>query len=60
MHYQRWIFGPLVVALIPNILVQADYIVDDTNSTIITYVGYWGRDLGSQHIDGSQLFNGTV
>jgi hypothetical protein len=62
MHYQRWIFGPLVVALIPAILVRADYIMDDTNSTI-TYAGVWTRDLSSiieQGVDRSQLFNGTM
>jgi hypothetical protein len=43
MYYKLSIFGPLFVALIPAILAQADYIMDDSNSTI-SYAGPWTRD----------------
>ena len=57
MYSQFWIFGKLVVALILMVPAQADYIMDDTNSTI-HYVGPWYQN-GSQ-VNTSQLFDGTV
>jgi len=46
------------VAIILAILAQADYIMDDTNSTII-YAGNWTRNLNS-NVDQAQLFDGTA
>ena len=57
MYSQFWIFGKLVVALILMVPAQADYIMDDTNSTI-RYVGPWYQN-GSQ-VNTSQLVDGTV
>ena len=59
-YSQFWIlFGELLVALV--ILMgpaQADFIIDDTNSTV-DYVGVWFRDDASI-LNASELFDGTV
>jgi hypothetical protein len=62
MHYQFWIFRRLVIALIPAILAQADYIIDDSNSTI-SYIGPgWHRVIPNEvfPMTAPQLFNGTA
>ena len=58
MYYQFRILGRLVVALILMVLAQADYIMDDANSTI-HYAGYWTLGMSGQ-LSTSQLFDGTV
>ena len=58
MYYQFWILGRLVVALILMVLVQADHIMDDANSTIC-YTGHWTRNVSSQ-LNTSLLWDGTV
>ena len=58
MQRQFWLFGRLVVVLIVVVLAQADYIMDDSNSTI-QYSGYWTRaDILS--VNSSKVYNGTV
>ena len=58
MYYQFWILGRLVVALILMVLVQADHIMDDANSTI-RYAGHWTRNVSSQ-LNTSLLWDGTA
>jgi hypothetical protein len=58
MYSQFWIFGELVVALILMVPAQADFIMDDTNSTV-HYVGLWYHDDASI-LNTSRLFDGTV
>jgi hypothetical protein len=59
MHNQFWIFGCLVVVLILVVLAQADYIMDDTNSSIY-YGGYWSQDPAPWNLDNSKLFYSTM
>ena len=58
MYYQFRILGRLVVALILMVLAQADYIMDDANSTI-DYAGLWTRT-GINEVNISMVFDGTV
>jgi hypothetical protein len=60
MHYQFTIFGQLIVALILVVLAEADYIMDDSNSTI-KYMPKgvaWSRDVS--HFDTTKLFNNSA
>jgi hypothetical protein len=46
------------VVLILAVLVQTDFIMDDTNSNI-SYVGPWSRQ-DIEELNSSQVFNGTM
>ena len=55
--------GQLLVALTLVVLqvAQADYIVDDSNSTIQYIGGVWNRIINSTSgEDGTKLYNGTL
>ena len=58
MHYHFRTFGRLVVILILVVLTHADYIMDDSNSTI-QYAGHWTRE-DISYLDTSEVYNGTV
>jgi hypothetical protein len=51
--------GRFLVALILAILVRADFIMDDTNSTI-KWFGRWDRGVYISHFDASKYYNGTL
>jgi hypothetical protein len=53
-------FGRLLVALTLAVLAQADYIMDDTNSTIQYYGFAWLPARDTDFLDTSKLYNGTV
>lgn len=57
MNHQCLTFGWLIVALVLVALTQADYNVDDSNSTI-QYHGPWSHD--TLNLDPAKLFNDTV
>ena len=60
MHYRFLTLSEwLVVTPILAVLVRADYIMDDSNSTI-HYVGDWSRSVSGITIDSSKLYDGTV
>jgi hypothetical protein len=60
MHCQFRIFAQLVVALIFAVIAQADYIMDDRNSTI-QYAGSWYQVYAAAYnLDLSKVFNDTV
>jgi hypothetical protein len=59
MHWQFLKLGQLVVALILLALAQADYKIDDANSTIQYSGNYWSRST-SDNLDFSKIYDGTA
>ena len=58
MHHQCLTFGRLIVALVLVALTEADYYMDDSNSTIQYHGPLWFHD--TSNLDPSKLFNQTV
>ena len=60
MHDLFLTLGHLLIALVLVGFAQADYIIDDSNSTIY-YIGVWNRIINPTFDeDATKLYNGTL